>query len=305
MAAMVPPERNSIPTPTPRIAALNNFALAHLGLWVPALALFKCRPARGGYEAVATWRPSSTGRPDKVRKPNLKIVPAGIRDFGAGGVGNGQGYTPLDLVMAAHGCDLDTAFKFLSDHTGWAGERIELLIGPEPKPEVGRPKAEAEVEIPLKPDPETRPQPEAEPSTAAAPAGDELEQYTHDVPGVVGEVHRVDRGHGPPAQPGAGAGGGDLAGRHLDRPPGCRADRLGNPLVCGGDHPHRRRQATSDRLHQRPDDAAGAQGHVGASSFMSGSAICNADPALPAAALLHGRAGPVPSQDQRARCIRA
>ena len=105
---------------------LNNFALTHLSLWVPALALFKCRPARGGYEAVATWRPSSTGRPDNVRKPNLKIAPAGIRDFGAGGIGNGQGYTPLDLVMAAHECDLDTAFKFLSDHTGWAGERIEI-----------------------------------------------------------------------------------------------------------------------------------------------------------------------------------
>ena len=28
--------------------------------------------------------------------------------------------------MAAHGCDLDTAFKFLSDQTGWAGEPIVL-----------------------------------------------------------------------------------------------------------------------------------------------------------------------------------
>ena len=39
-----------------------------------------------------------------------------------------DGYTPLDLVMAAHGCDLDTAFKFLSDHTGWAGEPIVLEV---------------------------------------------------------------------------------------------------------------------------------------------------------------------------------
>ena len=131
MAAMVPRWRNSIADADTPHRALNNCALAHLARWVPALALFKCRPVRGGYEAVATWRPSSTGRPDKVRKLNLKIVPAGIRDFGDGGVGNGRGYTPLDLVMAAHDCDLDTAFKFLSDHTGWAGEPIVLVSEPE------------------------------------------------------------------------------------------------------------------------------------------------------------------------------
>ena len=127
MAATAPPAMTDFDADadTPH-RSLNNFALAHLDRWVPALALFKCRPARGGYEAVATWRPSSTGRPDKVRKLNLKIMPDGIRDFGDGGVGNGRGYTPIDLVMAAHGCDLDTAFKFLSDNTGWAGERIEL-----------------------------------------------------------------------------------------------------------------------------------------------------------------------------------
>ena len=96
---------------------LNNFAMTHLERWVPALQLYKWQRARGGYEAVATWRESSTGRPLEVRKLNLKIHPAGIKDFGDG---RGGTYTPLDLVMAADGCDLDTAFKFLSDHTGWA-----------------------------------------------------------------------------------------------------------------------------------------------------------------------------------------
>jgi len=97
---------------------LNSFALVHLERWVPALSLYKCRPARGGYEAVAHWRESSTGRELNERKRNLKIHPNGIKDFGDGAGGT---YTPLDLVMAANDCDLDTAFKFLSEHTGWTG----------------------------------------------------------------------------------------------------------------------------------------------------------------------------------------
>jgi hypothetical protein len=39
---------------------LNNAALANLDAWVPALGLYRCRPARGGYEAVPIWRPSTT-----------------------------------------------------------------------------------------------------------------------------------------------------------------------------------------------------------------------------------------------------
>ena len=84
---------------------------------MPALALYRCRPARGGYEAVPIWRPSTT-RPTEApekRHLNLKIVPKGIRDFGAD-----KGYTPLDLVMVACECDLDTAFRFLSERLNWA-----------------------------------------------------------------------------------------------------------------------------------------------------------------------------------------
>ena len=141
---------------------------------------------RGGYEAVATWRPSSTGRPDNVRKPNLKIVPAGIRDFGAGGVGNGRGYTPLDLVMAAHDCDLDTAFKFLSDHTGWAGEPIVLV----PEPEFAAATGQAVLQKVGPPEPlragrTTQPDRRTRRPRVVI---DDLEQYAHDVPGVVGEV---------------------------------------------------------------------------------------------------------------------
>ena len=114
-----------------------------------------------------------------------RSFPHGIRDFGAGGVGNGRGYTPIDLVMAAHDCDLDTAFKFLSDHTGWAGKPIVLV----PEPELAAAAAEAVLEggadggaavvggatpLPAR--------------TVPRVAIDDLEQYAHDVPGVVGEA---------------------------------------------------------------------------------------------------------------------
>jgi Bifunctional DNA primase/polymerase, N-terminal len=100
---------------------LNEFALEHLDRWISKLGLYKCRRRSdgGGYAAVAHWRESSTGRPLNVRKRNLSIHPTGIKDFGDGrNGGDGFTYTPIDLVMAANDCDLDTAFKFLSDHTG-------------------------------------------------------------------------------------------------------------------------------------------------------------------------------------------
>jgi Bifunctional DNA primase/polymerase, N-terminal len=94
---------------------LNNAALANLSAWVPALGLYRCRRARGGgFEAVAVWRPSSTGRPDEIRKLNLKIHPLGINDFGAA-----QKFTPIDLVMIATGRSQDEAFGFLVDAVGW------------------------------------------------------------------------------------------------------------------------------------------------------------------------------------------
>jgi hypothetical protein len=76
---------------------LNNLALARLDCWVPRLGLYNCRPARGGYEAVAHWRESSTGRPLKVRARNLSIVPKGIKDFGDGRTGVPASPTPRSI----------------------------------------------------------------------------------------------------------------------------------------------------------------------------------------------------------------
>jgi hypothetical protein len=140
---------------------LNEAALASLADWVPALGLYKVRHTTHGYEAVPIWRPSSTARPDQQRSRNLKIVPAGIRDFGAG-----VGYTPLDLVMAALGCDLDAAFGFLTQRLGWGATNIAIEL----------------------PDASSAPATETAPTAQEPKTGqDRLEPHTH-VPGAVGDI---------------------------------------------------------------------------------------------------------------------
>src|SRR5262245_10474912 len=141
---------------------LNNEALANLDAWVPALMLSRCRRTRKGYEAVPTWRPSTTGRELGKRHLNLKIIPDGIRDFGAD-----RGYTPLDLVMVACDCDLDTAFRFLSERLGWAADLDLSALRPSadeaaPEPVAG---AAAKPKVPI----------------------DELARFTA-VPGLLGEI---------------------------------------------------------------------------------------------------------------------
>ncbi|MGE0602214.1 MAG: bifunctional DNA primase/polymerase [Xanthobacteraceae bacterium] len=107
---------------------LNETALANLDAWVPKLQLYRCKRRHQGYEAVPTWRASNTGQPINKRKLNLKIAPDGIRDFG-----DDKGYTPIDLVMASQGCDLDTAVSFLAGNVGWAPLEI-ITIGRKEKP---------------------------------------------------------------------------------------------------------------------------------------------------------------------------
>jgi hypothetical protein len=97
-------------------AELNTLALRNLSAWVPGLNLYKCRRKVGrfaSYEAIATWRESTTGSPKEERKLNLQISGyRGIKDFG-----DGRGYSPINLVMAARPCDRSEAI-------GWLQERL-------------------------------------------------------------------------------------------------------------------------------------------------------------------------------------
>jgi hypothetical protein len=247
---------------------LNNFALARLDCWVPKLGLYKCHPARGGYEAVAHWRESSSGRPLKARARNLSIVPKGIKDFGDGrNGGDGFTYTALDLVMAANDCDLDTAFKFLSEHTGWAGAPIaSIVLVAAPKPAIEEPAEKQAAEAPIT---------DSAPAEATPAPADELEPYTHGVPGVVGEVIEwilatARRPNRVLALTAAIPLVGTLIGRRVAGP------------TMSATHLYAVAVAPTGAGKQHPIDcitalmaAAGAQEHIGPSTFMSASALCN------------------------------
>ena len=148
--------------------ALNDAALENLDAWVSALQLFGCiRRHDGSYTAVATWRPSSTGRPTEKRKRNLGIDSKGIKDFGTG-----KPYSPIDLVMAALGLDFTGAADWLDERLGWAGGGPEIRLE---APGVGKDESGPE-----------------EPPTAGGPeepaAPDALEALTHNLPGLMGEI---------------------------------------------------------------------------------------------------------------------
>jgi Bifunctional DNA primase/polymerase, N-terminal len=101
---------------------MNNLALRNLAAWVPDLNLYRCRRRRGpyaSYEAVATWRPSTTGRPTEQRERNLIISGhKGIKDFGTG-----EGFSPINLVMRARACSRVDAMT-------WLEERVHPNNGP-------------------------------------------------------------------------------------------------------------------------------------------------------------------------------
>jgi hypothetical protein len=96
-------------------AQLNDDALLNSNLpkWVTDLNLYGLRRNVGrhpNYRAVASIRPSTTGRKLEERELNLSISSKGIKDHGTG-----QGYSPINLVMAARGCSRAEAIGFLQE----------------------------------------------------------------------------------------------------------------------------------------------------------------------------------------------
>jgi hypothetical protein len=241
---------------------LNDQALANLAAWVPALNLYRCRPARGGYEAVPLWRPSTTGRPTEKRHLNLKIVPAGIRDFGAD-----EGYTPIDLVMAACSCDCDTAFRFLVERLGFGVEVDVSGLVPDQGPEPASLRAEPDL-------------PPAEPKPAPAPPCDDLEPFTHP-PGLVGDI--IDWITATSRRPNRvlalGAAitvVGTLIGRRVAGPTNSATHLYAVSIARSGAGKQHVLDAALQLMH-----AAKADSHIGPSRFHSGSAVFRALETMP------------------------
>lgn len=220
---------------------LNDAALANLSAWVPALGLYRCRRTKLGFEAVPMWRPSTTGRPPEKRHLNLKIVPTGIRDFGAD-----QGYTPLDLVMVALCCDLQSAWSFLSERLGFTGNAT--IVTPATAPAEAKPQA--------------------------APPPEPLEAFTH-VPGVLGDI--VDWITATARRPNRVLALGaavaivcTLIGRRVAGPTRSATHLYVIPVGPTGSGKQRLLDATTALMR-----AADAHGHIGPGEFISMPAVVN------------------------------
>jgi hypothetical protein len=117
----------------------NEAALANLAAWAPALNLHGLRPARGGYEAVASFRESLSGTPLEKRERNLSLVPAGIKDFASG-----RGHTAIDLVCLAQGISPAEATEWLRQRLGLVEESVWQ---PDAMPVVGAPPPRLEAPV--------------------------------------------------------------------------------------------------------------------------------------------------------------
>lgn len=95
---------------------VNNFALANLDSWVPALfASADLKRSRKGYRARAFWR--------GVENHNVGIHPDGITDWGGG-----TSYTPISLVMAAMQTNMfEPAYDWLVKQTGYKPDDEEWV----------------------------------------------------------------------------------------------------------------------------------------------------------------------------------
>lgn len=105
---------------------INDKAMASIDVWVPALFPDANRAHAGSYRAVAHWRGGENN--------NVSIHPEGIKDWVTD-----EPMTPLDLVMRANSCDLETAVQWLKNALGMPTELVfveeDLKTPAQPKEE--------------------------------------------------------------------------------------------------------------------------------------------------------------------------
>lgn len=225
-------------------------ALANLEAWVHDLDVYDLRPARGGYEAVATWRASSTGQPIAQRKRNLSIQANGIKDFGTNWTGSA-----IDLVMEAQGIDQAAATSWLRMRLGLTGEVMVLEARKKP------------VAASIAPVASTKLPPIARKDTTELP-----DALTH-VPGLVGRITDWITDTGPRPQRGLALGAaltlvGTAAGRKFGGPTASGTHLYILALAPTGAGKDPALQAVARIL-----EAATMSAHQGPPQFMSMSAV--------------------------------
>ena len=107
---------------------INDRAMADINAWVPKL-FPEAKKQGASYRAVAHWRGGENN--------NVSIHPEGIKDWVTD-----EPMTPLDLVMRANSCDLETATQWLKHALGMPTDIVfieEELIAPKAK-ETPKPK---------------------------------------------------------------------------------------------------------------------------------------------------------------------
>jgi hypothetical protein len=148
---------------------LNEDALNNLDVWVPTLGLDRTRREGTRWRAVASWRPSSTGR--AKRNPNLSFHRSGIEDFG-----DGTKYTAINVVMKALGYpDKSEAAVHLGKLLGYDFEpkivfTEEALRRSAERARAREAAAEAEAAVEAPTEAQDRPSVPAAPITLAEPA---------------------------------------------------------------------------------------------------------------------------------------
>lgn len=244
----------------------KSTALSHLDAWVPALDLYNLRPARGGYECVATWRASSTGKPIPERKRNLSIQRDGIKDFGTNDT-----YSAIDLVMAVRECEQAEATDWLRVRLGLKDDGVVIaLAGPVesagPDPDLPEPKVAVAA-----PQSEVALLPAAVQSGAVTPT--EIPEHLLQVPGLVGRITDwiVNSARRPNRAFALGAAllvVGTAAGRKIAGPTGSGTHLYVLGLADTGSGKDHALNAIPTLM-----GAAGLHRHVGRGEFMSHQAV--------------------------------
>lgn len=267
---------------------LNEYALANLEAWVPKLGLYRCRRRHQGYEAVPTWRSSNRGTPIEKRKLNLKIAPDGINDFGDGP----KGYTPIDVVIASQGCDLDTAVRFLADATAWGSSGVTIALKAKPAKDISdlpviETHEKVDIDIPISKD-DDGPKPgepivtsfdpdddyAADVPAALLESNNAFDPLTH-APGLLGDlidwiVATARRPNRVMALGAAATTIGTLIGRRVAGP-----TRSGTHLYCVTLAPTGTGKQHPLNCIMRAMTAAKAAHHIGPSEFVSMTAFIN------------------------------